>query len=362
MRGNGKDKRRWGFPVSLGLVVFFFISFFLWGMFKVYSQLQTNAHEQVLVDGSLQKLRTTLDTDLLKFRSEISQKIQKLEMQLAQSRERFVPEPSPIVPRPRPGGGDAEGKIPPPLANLVRTGAAEPLPCLLTRTATSPQFRICTLDPSLDKTSRVIHSLDGKIELTEHWPLSRLLNSAKNGLVVDVGAGIGYISLRASSLGSRVISVEHDVALVGLLRESVKLNSAEIKKGYFGPVRVISGAASASASFDRDEITVDGVVGLKDVHLLHIASRGNGEIAVLNGCTKMLKEKRVRYILLELCPQKATKAGLKPLKTLREIQGYGYNIFDDATAEDGALTGPELVVLLHGIGAGCKNIFIARAM
>ena len=180
-----------------------------------------------------------------------------------------------------------------------------------------------------------------------HWPLEQLLQSEKNGLVVDVGAGIGFVSLKAASLGARVISVEHDKALVGLLRESVKLNNAAIQRGIFGPVRVVLGAASASASFSRDEITVDGIVGMKNVELLHIASRGNGEIAALNGCMQMLKEKRVRYILLELCPQKAKRAGWEPLKTLREIQNYGYNVFDDSTAEDGALTGPELLVLLH---------------
>ena len=63
-------------------------------MFKVYGQLQANFREQAAVDSSLEKLRSTLDDDLGKLKSEFSRKIHDLEIGLAQSRERFVPEAS----------------------------------------------------------------------------------------------------------------------------------------------------------------------------------------------------------------------------------------------------------------------------
>ena len=67
--------------------------------------------------------------------------------------------------------------------------------------------------------------------------------------------------------------------------------------------------------------------------------------------------------MLELCPNKSIhKFKEDPLKLLKKLVSIGYNVFDDETAEDGALTVSELSLLLHGIkGENCKHIFIARS-
>ena len=318
----------------------------------MYKELQKNNNYQA---------HTSLD----RF-THLEAEIRRLRKEVAQSRERFtVPlEPSSRLPHPSP---PASGTSSGPATFLHRNdgenkqsaGAESDLPCLLTKTSTTPSFRMCTLDPSIDKTSKLLHK-EGSFELVSHWPLDNLLRGITNPLVIDVGAGLGFISLRAAALGARVISVESHAGLAKLIRLSASLNKDAV--GKFKSIRVVHGLPAAKPSFENDEITIDGVVGVKDVHLMHVASRGNGEIATLEGAHKLLTEKRVRYILLELCPQKAAKQGYKPLEFLQTLQGYGYNIFDDTTAEDGALTKEELGVLLHGIGKGCKSIFIARAM
>jgi hypothetical protein len=340
-----------GQKILLGGLFFVFL-FFVWSLFKVYKELQKNNNYQA---------HTSLD----RF-THLEAEIRRLRKEVAQSRERFtVPlEPSSRLPHPSP---PASGTSSGPATFLHRNdgenkqsaGAESDLPCLLTKTSTTPSFRMCTLDPSIDKTSKLLHK-EGSFELVSHWPLDNLLRGITNPLVIDVGAGLGFISLRAAALGARVISVESHAGLAKLIRLSASLNKDAV--GKFKSIRVVHGLPAAKPSFENDEITIDGVVGVKDVHLMHVASRGNGEIATLEGAHKLLTEKRVRYILLELCPQKAAKQGYKPLEFLQTLQGYGYNIFDDTTAEDGALTKEELGVLLHGIGKGCKSIFIARAM
>ena len=178
---------------------------------------------------------------------------------------------------------------------------SKPLPCLMVLSSSRPPFRICTLDPTISKVSKLIHTT-GHLELISHWPLHRLLQGVDDPLVVDVGSGLGYLAIQACSLGARVISVEENAQLANLIQTSVDLNEGKLK----GDIHIIHGITNTKPSYEKNEITIDGVVGVKDVHLLHVSSRGSA-VASLLGAHELISSKRVRYILLELCPQRSIK-------------------------------------------------------
>lgn len=332
------------------------------GITTILKELHEKNMKEKELETTISKLRVALDHDFSSFRNDMSDKISGLREDFEVSTKRFGKSNSQINRLSNKRHNNKDN------VNNQNNGnqkdssnsnkKSQPLPCLLVHSSSRPSFRICTLDPSIHAVSKIIHS-SGHLELVSHWPLRRLLQGIADPLVVDVGSGLGYLALQACSLGARVISVEEDVGLANLIRTSIGLNNGQLK----GTIHVIQGITNTKSSYEKNEITIDGIVGIKDVHLLHVSSRGNGAIASLLGASKLLSSKRVRYILLELCPTKSmSKFNEDPLTLLTKLISIGYNIFDDETAEDGALTKPELSLLLHGIKKGeCKHIFIARA-
>ena len=321
----------------------------IYGLVSVFTELQEKNKREAELETTILKLRTALDKDFSSFRSDMSNKIVGLRADLEEGSKRERKNLS--------KGSDRNEKN---VHSYVKHNDQEskPLPCLMVLSSSRPPFRICTLDPTISKVSKLIHTT-GHLELISHWPLHRLLQGVNDPLVVDIGSGLGYLAIQACSLGARVISVEENAQLANLIQTSVDLNEGKLK----GDIHIIHGITNTKPSYEKNEITIDGVVGVKDVHLLHVSSRGNGAVASLLGAHELISSKRVRYILLELCPQRSIKKfGEDPLALLKKLVSIGYNIFDDETAEDGALTVSELSILLHGIkGSACKHIFIARA-
>lgn len=328
------------------------IGVLIYGLVSVFKELQEKGKREAELQTTIIKLRTALDKDFSSFRSDMSNKIVGLRADLEGSKRQRKDLYKKT---------ETNEKNEKDVHKYVKhnDGDSKPLPCLMVLSSSRPSFRICTLDPTLSKVSKLIHTT-GHLELMSHWPLHRLLQGVDDPLVVDVGSGLGYLAIQACSLGARVISVEENAQLANLIRTSVDLNEGKLK----GTINIIHGITNIKPSYEKNEITIDGVVGVKDVHLLHVSSRGNGAVASLLGAHELISSKRVRYILLELCPQRSIKNfGEDPLALLKKLVSIGYNIFDDKTAEDGALTVSELSLLLHGIkGKACKHIFIARAV
>ena len=329
----------------------------IYGITTIFKELHEKNVKEKELESTIVKLRDALDHDFSSFRNDMSNKISGLREDFEVSQKLFGK-----AKKYNKNNNNVNNEKKYDKKNNNNKGdekiSGEQLPCLLVHSSSRPSFRICTLDPTVHKVSKLIHT-SGHLELVSHWPLNRLLQGIDDPLVVDVGSGLGYLALQACSLGARVISVEENLMLANLIRTSIGLNEGHLK----GTIHVIHGITNTKSSYEKHEVTIDGIVGIKDVHLLHVSSRGNGAIASLLGASKLISSKRVRYILLELCPNKSIhKFKEDPLKLLKKLVSIGYNVFDDETAEDGALTVSELSLLLHGIkGENCKHIFIARS-
>ena len=99
-------------------------------------------------------------------------------------------------------------------------------PCILIYTYTTPSFPLCTLDPHLDKWSKLARTTT--ITLMKSWPLDKLLDpvaaKGRQHVVVDTQAGLGYFAFQAASLGSTVVAMESDSNLVQLMQTTQTLN------------------------------------------------------------------------------------------------------------------------------------------
>ena len=88
-----------------------------------------------------------------------------------------------------------------------------------TRTSTKPPFVMATVQASTSQVSKAVQR-DGVHEprYTEYWRRLIARCCAGGGLVVDVGANLGWFSLLSASMGCRVLAFEPVPALGGHCR------------------------------------------------------------------------------------------------------------------------------------------------
>jgi FkbM family methyltransferase len=163
-----------------------------------------------------------------------------------------------------------------------------------------------------------------------------ILNKLKPGdIFVDVGANVGYYSIRASKLvgaKGKVFAVEPVPQTVTVLKFNIKLNGvrnvtvidkagwhtrAKLKlKVAKGPVGSSSFCRSANLVVDVDAIPLDEIFNtrnLLEIKLIKIDVEG-AEYEVLKGLTKTLKH--TKFVVLELSRKKEA--------CLRLLQSHGF--------------------------------------
>jgi FkbM family methyltransferase len=183
------------------------------------------------------------------------------------------------------------------------------------------------------------------VRILQHAPI-------RPGLVVDVGANIGYFTMMAAALGYDVVSFEPMAHNLRRLRSSVSRN------GFGGRVAIIDRVAAQTAGarvvlaathstnqgnghivdglsvdsshrYYSETTTLDAVlVPMKrDILLLKIDVEG-GETAVLDGAFRIMSESTVRFITLEISDATRYKQGCSLVGMLRAMQQMGYVISD----------------------------------
>ena len=165
---------------------------------------------------------------------------------------------------------------------------------------------------------------------------------------LDVGANEGYFSLVAARLGARVIAVEPQPDVVGVLRHNMQLNRVtgvdvhEVAAGAADgvgvlhvPPSVLSGAASfvrqprfggrrRSVSVRRlDDVVTES--GVARVRLLKIDCEG-AEGAVITGAAPLLTAHRVDVLALEYHPEIIGERAMAEIHA--QLLGWGYVLFD----------------------------------
>jgi hypothetical protein len=226
-------------------------------------------------------------------------------------------------------------------------------PCILIYTYTTPSFPLCTLDPQLDKWSKLARTTT--ITLMKSWPLDKLLDpvatKGRQHVVIDTMAGLGYFAFQASSLGSTVIAMESDSNLVQLMQTTQTLNQ---HRGNQFQINVIQKQKEYRCTTLLDTIApreTDGTP-VPVIDVLRIDATD-----VIQHCSKLLVAGRVKYMFVEFTP-KSLQNPLHFLKTMANL--YRFNVFEDEHASDGALEEKYFASLIKGIGSTSRTLFLAH--
>jgi FkbM family methyltransferase len=178
------------------------------------------------------------------------------------------------------------------------------------------------------------------------------------GLLVDVGANIGYFSLLWLGLnkGNRVISVEASPRNISIIKENIKINNLDGRLNIFpvaasdhvGTVRFDVGpleqtgwggitTGSEMNTIELEAVTLDKLLVNEEViELLKIDVEG-AELLVLKGAEGLLKMKRIKKIWFETNLERMQLLGIDCNAPIQYLNDHGYectrSLHDDAEWE-----------------------------
>jgi FkbM family methyltransferase len=181
--------------------------------------------------------------------------------------------------------------------------------------------------------------------------LDSLLASTDNGIFIDVGANVGTMSVLAHSTGrtSRIVALEPNHRYCATWHMNMSLNGIDNAT----LIQAAAGDACADVGFRVDPafplngkidlgaiystpmtikvkmITIDALcemLNICDVALLEIDTEG-AEPIVIRGASKLLKERRVRCILMEFIVEFIEDIAEDPYMFVNEIQEWGYTLY-----------------------------------
>jgi FkbM family methyltransferase len=204
----------------------------------------------------------------------------------------------------------------------------------------------CDLRNSL---AREVYFL-GTYEPQETLLLGSLLHPGVS--FVDVGAHWGYFSLLAAvRVGpeGRVLAIEADPRVFDTLRRTLDLNAGSsveavhIAVGDRGGTLVLHGFdeqadnwgvssianGQGGTSFSVPSQPLDALLEshqVSEVQLLKMDIEG-AEILALRGAERLLKEKRIHRMLLEVHPQQLERLGSSASELLQLLRGHGYQLW-----------------------------------
>ena len=164
------------------------------------------------------------------------------------------------------------------------------------------------------------------------------------GLVVDVGAYLGLLTLRAARLGAQVIAFEPNPRTLPFLEENIALNGAQDR------VEVVPRAVAAEPGTrtfylyeggdtsslhrqpgTRGEVQVecvvpDDVIGEREVDVIKIDVEG-GEIEALAGLERAIRRSAQVKLFVECNPPALEAAGASERQLVERLEGMGLEVF-----------------------------------
>lgn len=170
------------------------------------------------------------------------------------------------------------------------------------------------------------------------------ISRSTHGLMVDVGANMGYFSLlwAGSNASNRVVSIEPVSRNIELIRKNIDLN------GLNDRITLIPVAASnrrGMSSFDEGSKAETGHGGLTrtessngtkiatimlddyfdEIEVLKIDVEG-ADALVLMGASRLLMDQRIGTILYEINENRCALLGLSPTSASDLLRAYGYQV------------------------------------
>jgi FkbM family methyltransferase len=197
---------------------------------------------------------------------------------------------------------------------------------------------------------------DGNPENYESALIERVLRSGMT--VIDVGANHGMFSLEAAHLigaTGRVHAFEPTPGTRELLLNNLAANALSTVTVFPSALGEMPGTArlrvhnemsalntlaTMDVTWNRQKLVADQIIdvpvttldahavehGLDRIDFLKIDVEGF-ELRVIRGAAKLLKEKRVDLVLLEIGDATCATAGVEPIDLLNELESLGYQLY-----------------------------------
>ena len=169
---------------------------------------------------------------------------------------------------------------------------------------------------------------------------------------VDVGAHWGYFSLLAAARvggSGRVLAIEADPRVFAMLQKTLDLNPSltveaiKVAAAAEAGTLVLNGfdergdnwgvssvaTVQGGASFEVPSESLDSLLegrGVREVGLLKMDIEG-AEVLALRGADRLLREHRIRSLLLELHPPQIAALGASPAELVASLRGHGYQLW-----------------------------------
>ncbi|MEK6542454.1 MAG: FkbM family methyltransferase [Pseudomonadota bacterium] len=169
--------------------------------------------------------------------------------------------------------------------------------------------------------------------------------AARGGLLVDVGANMGYFSFlwAAASQDNRIIALEASPKVADILRNNIEINGLSDRITLFekaaldcaGTVKFDVGPSSqtgwggvapdGSQGIEVEAVRLDALLKGQDIAVLKIDVEGADEL-VLRGCEELLRTGRIAVIFFEENALRKQDLGIKSDDINKWLADFGYNV------------------------------------
>ena len=184
-------------------------------------------------------------------------------------------------------------------------------------------------------------AFDGEYE--SDFTTRLLAHAREGGLLVDVGANMGYFSLlwAGTRADNRVVALEASPAVVAMLTANVERNGlsdrvrilAKAASDSAGIVRFATGpsdqtgwggiAPADAAGIDVPAIRIDAELADETIAVLKIDVEG-AELWVVRGCEALLRERRIRHIFFEHNATRTKELDIADDGVVTYLESMGY--------------------------------------
>lgn len=169
--------------------------------------------------------------------------------------------------------------------------------------------------------------------------------AARGGLLVDVGANMGYFSFlwAAASQDNRIIALEASPKIAAILSNNIEINGLSDRITLFekaaldcaGTVKFDVGPSSqtgwggvapdGSQGIEVEAVRLDSLLKGQDIAVLKIDVEGADEL-VLRGCEELLRSGQIATIFFEENVTRKQELGIKSGDIKKWLADFGYNV------------------------------------
>jgi hypothetical protein len=152
-----------------------------------------------------------------------------------------------------------------------------------------------------------------------------LATGDREGIVLDVGAQLGYYSIIAARYGYDVLAFEYDEEVLARLTESARINGLADR---IEARRAFVGNRTDGIQKGGQRVTLDSLDLNRRVRLLKVDVEGF-DPNVIDGAERLFRDRMVDFAIVEVSPKFANRTPFSRYVEMTQfIVSQGYRVFD----------------------------------